>query len=208
VNKRTIIIGVSILTILVIAVIANTIRNGQNEITGKGKFIEKTINKELMKTDADCGIVSVKMLLSFYDIDVSYAELKEKLNSTTDGTAWKDIGKYLKTLDDVEMVEFKENIDKAKEYTENGYPLFICWDVDCNPEWSHYSILISIDKNSIWMLDPEEKESLSEYSLDYFLPCWKNEDYWFCILEEKDNKNTKSEQIAGEETIEDRKEKK
>ena len=86
------------------------------------------------------------------------------------------------------MIEFKENIEKAKEYLEDGYPLFICWDVDSNPEWSHYSILIAINNNSVWMLDPEEKKSLSEYSLDYFLPCWKTENYWFCILEVPDKK--------------------
>ena len=76
--------------------------------------------------------------------------------------------------------------------------MFICWDVDKKPVWSHYSILIAIDKYSVWMLDPAEKKSLSQYSLDYFLPCWKNEEYWFCILEEKDNNVAKQKQLTDE----------
>ena len=156
-----------------------------------------------MQTDADCGIVSVKMLLNYYGMNVSYGELKRELYSTTEGTSWKNIKKYFKTLENLETIEFKENIDKAEEYLDKGYPLFICWDVDGNPEWSHYSILIAIDKYSVWMLDPAEKKSLSQYSLDYFLPCWANEEYWFCVLDAADKKNEKPEQILSEKKTTD-----
>jgi len=199
-KKRTVIILISVFIILVVTVTAYTIWKGKNETVRNEHWIEKTINKEQMKTDADCGIVSVKMLLDFYDIDVSYAELKENLNSTAEGTGWKNIKKYFNTLDNVETIEFQENIDKAKEYLEEGYPLFICWNVDEEKDYSHYSVLIAIDKYSVWMLDPEQKKSLSEYSLDYFLPCWKSADYWFCILEDKYKKNERLEQKADEET--------
>ena len=170
-KKRTIIILISAFIVLGFTVASYAVLNGQKDAGRKEDFVEKTINKESMKTDADCGIVSVKMLLDFYDIDVSYDELKKKLGTTAEGTKWKNIRNYLNTIDSVEMIEFKDNMNKAEEYSQNGYPLFICWDVDGNPEWSHYSILIAIDKNSVWMLDPEEKKSLSQYSLDYFLPC-------------------------------------
>ena len=197
-KKRRIIIVISVFVILILTVTAYSIWKGQKDVNGKGKWVEKTINKEQMKTDADCGIVSVKMLLDFYDVDVSYKDLEKELNSTVEGTSWKNIKKYLMTLENIETIEFKENMDKAKEYLEKGYPLFICWDVDTNPEWSHYSILISIDKYSVWMLDPEEKKSLSEYSLEYFLPCWKNEKYWFCILEVRDKKVAEQQQILAD----------
>ena len=170
---------------------------------GNEEWIVKTINKEVMITDADCGVVSVKMLLDFYGMDVSYEEIKKKTNSTVNGTDWEDIKKYLKTIDNVEFYEFEGNIDKAKEYLGKGYPLFICWDVDEEQKYSHYSILIAIDKNSVWMLDPKENKSLSEYSLDYFLPCWKEEDYWFCILNKKDNKTLI--EMTDEKTSEDSK---
>ena len=199
--KRNIfIIVISIVVIFIATITAYTILKGQKNNSSKEEWIEKTINKEQMETDADCGIVTIKMLLDYYNLNVSYAELKEKTNSTSEGTNWKDIKKYLMTLDNVELIEFKENIDKAKEYLEKGYPLFICWDVDSNPDWSHYSLLISIDKNSVWMLDPEEKKSLSEYSLDYFLPCWKNENYWFCILEVINEKNAIYEHEVNDES--------
>ena len=199
-KKHAFLIVISIFIILIVTISAYTILNCQKNNNTKEEWIEKTINKEQMTTDADCGIVTIKMLLDYYDLNVSYAELKKKTNSTTEGTNWNDIKNYLMTLDNVELIEFKDNIDKAKEYLEKGYPLFICWDVDANPEWSHYSLLISIDKNSVWMLDPEENKSLSEYNLDYFLPCWKNENYWFCILEDKDKINEKQEQKTDEKT--------
>jgi ABC-type bacteriocin/lantibiotic exporter with double-glycine peptidase domain len=199
-KKHAFLIVISIFIILIVTISAYTILNGQKNNNTKEEWIEKTINKEQMTTDADCGIVTIKMLLDYYDLNVSYAELKKKTNSTTEGTNWNDIKNYLMTLDNVELIEFKDNIDKAKEYLEKGYPLFICWDVDANPEWSHYSLLISIDKNSVWMLDPEENKSLSEYNLDYFLPCWKNENYWFCILEVTNEKNAIQEQKVNEQT--------
>lgn len=179
-----------------------TMRKNLNETTVRNeKWIEKTINKELMKTNSDCGIASVKMLLGFYGMDVSYEELGREINTTVDGTNWEDINKYLETLDNVKSLEFEYNLDKAKEYLEKGIPLLINWNVDEEDVNSHYSILIAIDKNTVWMLDPEEKKSLSEYSLDYFLPCWESENYWFCVLEEKDKKITKQERIRDEKTI-------
>ena len=198
-KKSKLIIIISIFIILIVTVSVIVIWKGQKD-TRKVAWIEKTINKEQMETDSDCGVVSVKMLLDFYDIDVSYEDIKSKTNSTIEGTNWRNIKGYLKTIDNVEMIEFKENTDKAEEYLDKGYPLFICWDVDSNPEWSHYSILISINNSSVWMLDPEEKKSLSEYSLDYFLPCWKNENYWFCILEVTGKKTAIHELIASERT--------
>jgi|GEM_PF-5395483 ABC-type bacteriocin/lantibiotic exporter with double-glycine peptidase domain len=199
-KKRLVIILISVFIILVVTVTAYTIWKGKNETVGNKQWIEKTINKEIMKTDADCGIASVKMLLGFYGIDVTYKELGHKINTTTEGTDWKDIKNYFKTLDKVDLIEFKENLDKAGEYLEKGYPLFICWNVDEEKEYSHYSILIAIDKYSVWMLDPAERKTLSEYSLDYFLPCWKSADYWFCILEDKDKINEKQEQKTDEKT--------
>jgi predicted double-glycine peptidase len=201
-NKQTFITFMLIIAGAVIVYTAYIMTNELKKAAPKGEWIEKTINKESMENDADCGIVSVKMILGFYDMDISYEEIKTEINATTDGTRWKDIKTYLNTLDNVDAREFYGNIGKAKEYTEKGYPLFICWDVDKNPEWSHYSILISINKNSVWMLDPEEKKSLSEYSLDYFLPCWEKENYWFCILEVNDEKNrNKNPDKYGEITV-------
>jgi len=196
-KKRTIIILASVFVFLSITIPVLIVRNEQKDWNSKRDWIEKTINKESMQTEADCGIVSVKMLLGFYDIDISYVDLKKDLNSTIEGTDWKNIKKYFNTLSTVKSTDYKDDLGKAKEYLKNGYPLFICWDVDGDPEWSHYSILISIDEKSVWMLDPAERKSLTQYSLDYFLPCWKNEKYWFCVLEESDD-NISKEQFTSD----------
>lgn len=200
-KKRTFIIVISAFAVLILFVTSYAIFIPRNAAHKNEKRTEKTINKELMKTDADCGIVSVKMLLDFYEIDVTYAELEKSLYTSSDGTAWKNIKNYLNTLDNVSVLEFRENTEIAKEYLENGYPLFICWDVDKNPEWSHYSILISINKYSVWMLDPEEKKALSEYTLEYFLPCWKNENYWFCVLEATNKISEDNAQISFDKNV-------
>jgi ABC-type bacteriocin/lantibiotic exporter with double-glycine peptidase domain len=199
-KKHKIIISISIVVFLAATVTLYAVLKSRTEINIRDVWIKKTINKELMKTTADCGIVTVKMLLDFYGMDVSYEELTKQINTTIDGTDWEDIKKYIETLDYVKIVEFEENLDKAKEYLEKGYPLFICWNVNQKEDYSHYSILIAIDKYSVWMLDPEEKKSLTEYSLNYFLPCWKNENYWFCVLEETDKKVEPKEQITNDKT--------
>ena len=194
-KKRTIAIIISVFVLLAVTVTYSAIRKGQEKTVQTENWIEKTIDKELMKTQADCGIASVKMLLDFYGKDVTYEELKQNINTTAEGTDWEDMKKYIQTIDNLEILEFEKNTGKAKEYLEKGYPLLICWNVDEEEEDSHYSILIAIGSNSVWMMDPSEKKSLSEYSLDYFLPCWKNADYWFCVLEEK-NKKINDERIT------------
>ena len=199
-KKRKLIIIISIIVFLAATVTLFAIRKSNTETNIAGVWIKKTINKELMKTNDDCGIATVKMLLDFYDKDVSYEELKTNINTTIEGTDWEDIKNYIQTLDYVKAIEFEDNLDKAKEYLEKGYPLFICWNVNQKEEDSHYSILIAIDKYSVWMLDPEEKKSLTEYSLNYFLPCWKNQNYWFCVLEETDKKVEIKEQMTDEKT--------
>lgn len=194
-KKRTIIILASVFVVLALTIAVLKVTNGLKAGNSKNEWVVKSINKEAMQTDADCGIVAVKMLLDFYGRDVSYADLKVDLNSTDEGTDWMNIKKYFSSLDNLTSLDFEKNIEKAKDYLEKGYPLFICWDVDCKPEWSHYSILIAIDESTVWMLDPFEKKSLSQYSLDYFLPCWENEEFWFCILEESDNSIAKQKQL-------------
>jgi ABC-type bacteriocin/lantibiotic exporter with double-glycine peptidase domain len=194
-KKRTVISALSVFVILVLSISVFSIFKSKETVKSKNVWVEKTINKEPMQTDADCGIVTVKMLLDFYGRDVSYADLKVDLNSTDEGTDWMNIKKYFSSLDNLTSLDFEKNIEKAKDYLEKGYPLFICWDVDGDPEWSHYSILIAIDESSVWMLDPLEKKSLSQYSLDYFLPCWEKEEYWFCILEESDKSIAKQKQL-------------
>jgi len=199
-KKRKLIIIISIIVFLAATVTLFAIRKSNTETNIAGVWIKKTINKELMKTNDDCGIATVKMLLDFYDKDVSYDQLKTNINTTTEGTDWEDIKNYIQTFDYMKVLEFEDNLDIAKEYLEKGYPLFICWNVNQKEEDSHYSILIAIDKYSVWMLDPEEKKSLTEYSLNYFLPCWKNQNYWFCVLEETDKKVEIKEQMTDEKT--------
>ena len=199
-KKLKLIIVISMLVFLAATVTLFAMWKGQTEINIKDVWIKKSIDKELMKTNEDCGIATVKMLLDFYDKDVSYDQLKTNINTTTEGTDWEDIKNYIQTFDYMKVLEFEDNLDIAKEYLEKGYPLFICWNVNQKEEDSHYSILIAIDKYSVWMLDPEEKKSLTEYSLNYFLPCWENQNYWFCILEKTDKKTEIKEQITDEET--------
>ena len=79
-KKRTIIFVIIVFVILAATAASYAIRKAQKDTNTKGDWVEKTINKESMKTDADCGIVSVKMLLDFYGMDVSYEELKKELN--------------------------------------------------------------------------------------------------------------------------------
>ena len=103
-KKRPIIIIVSVFIVIVLAATTYEIWYGRKDTERKDVWVEKTINKEIMKTDADCGIVSVKMLLDFYDINVSYAELEKNLKTTSEGTKWKDIKNYLNTIDKVEII--------------------------------------------------------------------------------------------------------
>jgi len=58
-KKRTIIFVIIVFVILAATAASYAIRKAQKDTNTKGDWVEKTINKEAMKTDADCGIVSV-----------------------------------------------------------------------------------------------------------------------------------------------------
>lgn len=189
-RKRTfVVIIISIFIFVVVAFASQKIMKNKVDNIDKKEWVQRTLNKEHMRVDGDCGVASVKMMLGFYGYDISYDFLRKQLNTTIDGTEWENIQSYFQSFNNLKPLEYENNIEKAKDYLNEGYPLLICWNVDEEEDYSHYSVLIAIDKNSVWMLDPIEKKSLSQYSLEYFLPCWQVEDYWFCALVEKDKIN-------------------
>ena len=96
-KKRKLIIVISILAFLAATVTLFAMWKGETEINIKDVWIKKSIDKELMKTNDDCGIATVKMLLDFYGQDVPYEELIKQIHTSSEGTDWEDIKNYLNT---------------------------------------------------------------------------------------------------------------
>lgn len=134
------------------------------------------------KYDYDCGPSSIAMLLELYDLNYSEEKLIGLLKTTKEGTDWGSMEDFLLKLNKFELRQRYDNSEAAATYLNKGFPLLICWDVDCKPEWSHYSVLLSLDKPEVKMLNPEDNKTVTSYKYEYFMKCWKMEKCWFAVL--------------------------
>lgn len=157
----------------------NKVKRGFNNLVDK---VKSGFTNVTQKYEYDCGPAAVSMLLDLYDINYTEERLIKLLKTTEEGTNWESMEDFLLNLDKFELRQRFNNPDSADVYLKQGFPLLICWDVECNPKYSHYSVLLALDKPKIKMLDPEDTKKVTEYKYDYFLKCWKMEHCWFAVL--------------------------
>lgn len=101
-----------------------------------------------------CGPASLKMVLDHYEINKTEKELSELTKCTPDdGTTAENIVKVAKSLG--LKAEFKDNCDVIDifDYVINQkIPVIVDW---YSVYEGHYSIVVDIDKENIYIQDPE-----------------------------------------------------
>jgi ABC-type bacteriocin/lantibiotic exporter with double-glycine peptidase domain len=137
------------------------------------KPFQETLNKSM------CGPAVVKMILDFYKIDKSEAEIATQLNNDLKlGTTAETIKEFLESLDfSVEIKNFSEYEDIQK-WLDQGVPVIVDWFTRGRldyPEDSvsegHYSIIVGLDDQFIYLQDPEVGR-LRKISREEFMYVW------------------------------------
>lgn len=121
------------------------------------KPFQETLHKGL------CGPASLKILLSYYQIDKSEKELAKMCKVSKDlGTDDKSLKKAAEELGfKVEIKNFSD-FNEIYKWLEKGIPVIVDWFTRGRADYSdsevadgHYSVVMGLDKNNIYLQDPE-----------------------------------------------------
>ncbi len=142
----------------------------------KIKFLEQSSGL------ASCGPVSLQIVLAYFGIEKSEAELVELCGTTTEfGTDHVDLERAVISLG----FQFKTSSWQSPEESwsslnywinEVGVPVIVNWFSIFGARYDgHYSVAYRIDKKNVWLANPEfynAKERNQKISRDNFLKIW------------------------------------
>jgi len=134
----------------------------------------KKIGVKLVKqTPGYCGPASLKMVLDYFGVKKSLEALA-KMSSTpaagkTAGASGKNLLAAAKKLGFSGSMKDWANFSDIRKYVEKqGIPVIISWFSGYE---SHFSVVVKIDKDNIYFLDPEYC-ALRKMSLKRFEKIW------------------------------------
>ena len=116
-----------------------------------------------------CGPASLKMVLSYYNINKSEKELAKLTKTNKAGCSEKEIVKTAKSLGLKGKIKQKSTIKELKQLNKKGIPVIVDW---FSPEEAgHYSVVVGFNKNNIFLADPHFGK-IKQYNLDWFKERW------------------------------------
>ena len=121
------------------------------------------------------GPASLQMVLSYLGKNYDQKHLKNLLKSSIlQGTTNKNMVEVSKKLGFLASFKYNSSIEEIKSLISKKTPPIISW---FSPEGaSHYSVVIGIDENSIYVADPDIGK-IRKFKQDYFLKRWQNIDW-------------------------------
>jgi predicted double-glycine peptidase len=108
--------------------------------------------KPFRQSRGECGPASLKMVLEYYGIIKSERELIKLTKSDKTGTRAKNIILVAKSLGMKAYIKDNSNIKEISELVKKGIPVIVDW---FSHDEGHYSVVVGIDKENIYILDPE-----------------------------------------------------
>lgn len=155
----------------------------------------KKLKITLQQDDYECAVSTCRMHLSLYGINMTKKRIRREVHTTTRDTPEKtagtesvDIINFYRSLGKFDVLEYENNIDKAKEYLRNNTPLYICYEMFGNPAYSHYAVVTKLERGKIKLLNPytnKKDEVIEEYDFKWFKYWWERTNFWFCVLSKK-----------------------
>ena len=110
-----------------------------------------------------CGPASLKILLSYYGIDKSEQELARLANIAPDiGIDDKSITRVAESLGFKVQIKNESNFSDIEEWLKRGVPVIVDWFTRGRSDYpdsevadGHYSVVIGLDDEYIYLQDPE-----------------------------------------------------
>lgn len=131
--------------------------------------------KPFRQTPGFCGPASLKMVLNYYSISVSEAELA-KLSGTTQkkGTSIEGLIKAAKHFGFQAFLKTNSSLNDLRYFVKREIPVIVDW---FSEDDGHYSVVVDIDKNNIVLMDPALRKILiyirrRKFSTEDFFRIW------------------------------------
>jgi ABC-type bacteriocin/lantibiotic exporter with double-glycine peptidase domain len=103
-----------------------------------------------------CGVASLKMVLEYFGCQKSEAELIKLTGATTgQGTSAQGIKKAAQKLGFSVKVKDKADFQDIKYWLVKKVPPMVDWFSPFGAPEGHYSVVVGLDKNFIYLQDPE-----------------------------------------------------
>ncbi len=128
--------------------------------------------KPLKQTNSYCGPYCLKMVFDYYNLKISIKDIakitKTSLSKTNLGTSPENMVKASRHFGFNSYYKEESSLEEIKKFVNLGIPAIVNW---FSEDEGHYSVVIGIDKNKIYFIDPEYGKKVS-MSLINFQKVW------------------------------------
>lgn len=137
------------------------------------KAFQETLHQGL------CGPASLKIVLDYYGLVKSEQELTELTGTTSGmGTDDKGIARIAESLGFKTVIKNESDFSDIENWLRKGVPVIVDWFTRGRADYpdsevadGHYSVVVGLDDDSIYLQDPEIGE-IREIRRDDFLKVW------------------------------------
>jgi len=122
-----------------------------------------------------CGPASLKMVLDYYGVSVSEAEIARVSGaSSKKGTSKEGLIKAAKHFGFQVFSKTESTLEDLRYFVKRGIPVIVDW---FSQDDGHYSVVVDIDKKNIILMDPELRKILvfikkRKFSTETFFRIW------------------------------------
>ncbi len=111
--------------------------------------------KPFRQTAGFCGPASLKMVLDYYGVLVTEADLVKAAGaSKKEGASKEGLIKAAKCFGFEVFSKEKSNLGDLRRFIKRGVPVIVDW---FSGDEGHYSVAVDIDQKNIVLMDPELK---------------------------------------------------
>ena len=126
--------------------------------------------KPFRQTAGLCGPASLKMVLDFYGVSASESEIAKIAGATKEkGISKEGLIKAAKHFGFQVFLKKKSSINDLRYFIKKKIPVIVDWFFEDD---GHYSVVVDIDKKSVFLMDPSLKKGVRKMPIEKFLRVW------------------------------------
>ncbi len=131
--------------------------------------------KPFRETPGLCGPASLKMVMDYYGVSVSEAEIAKIAGATKEkGTSINGLIKAAKHFGFRAFFKKNSSLDDLNYFMKRKIPVIVDWFFEDD---GHYSVVVDVDKDNVILMDPALRKLLiyirrRKFSKETFLRIW------------------------------------
>ncbi|MDO8601297.1 MAG: cysteine peptidase family C39 domain-containing protein [bacterium] len=131
--------------------------------------------KPFRETPGLCGPASLKIVMDYYGVSVSEAEIAKQAGATQEkGVSIKGLMKAAKHFGFKAVAKRNSSLEELSRYVKKEVPVIVDW---FSEDDGHYSVVADINKDNVILMDPSIRSLLIyvrrvKFSRETFLRIW------------------------------------